>query len=222
MQVLTKLLALACAIGLLVMAPLAHASPPSVPPAPRIEDSLTLTSTNLWDGLHNSKVTLMLRNGEQLSGKIVTQNDAELAIARSADGSVVVVPKREIEGVRLIATSTGGVDPRANLPPVAKRPTDDGRKLYGAGVALLTFGVPISVGGLVNLGVLTFYPQLWAPVLASGMGLLIGGSIALARSKVRLHAHRKAWGMPKPNKLALAPTLNLRREGGQVGLVLRF
>lgn len=223
MRPLATSTALACSITLLTPA-IARANefaPPPEPPPPCIEDSLSLTGTGLWHGLKDSTVNLTLQNGNELHGTIVAQDGEQLAVARASDGSVVSVPKNQIEGVRLIATDSEGGE-RPDLPPVDSRPRDDGRKLYGAGVGLLSIGVPFGVAGTATLGVLWFAPVVYLPVLLPGIGMIIGGSIALKRSYQRHDTYRRAWGLPKTSRLQLAPALNLGREGGQLGVVMRF
>jgi hypothetical protein len=221
MQVLAKLTVLACALALSLSPALVRAAPPSSPPAPSIESSLTLTGSTVWDGLRGSSLILTLGNGEQISGTLIAQDHEQLAFARASDGAVVRVPKREIAGVRLTATHSEDAE-RADLPPAATRPRDDGRKAYAAGVALLSIGVPFGVAGTATAGVLWFAPVTYLPVLLPGIAMIIGGSVSLKRSYKLHDSYRKAWGLPKTSKLQLAPSLNLGREGGQLGVVMRF
>ncbi|HLT40654.1 MAG TPA: hypothetical protein VK034_30460 [Enhygromyxa sp.] len=222
MHVVAKLPALACAIALLTPdLARAYESAPPDPPPPCIEDKLSLTGTGLWSGLKDSTVELTLKNDAELRGTIVAQDTEQLAVARTSDGSVVSVPKDQVKSVRLVAIRSEG-DERGDLPPQALRPRDDGRKAYAAGVAMLSIGVPFGVAGTATAGVLFFAPYVYLPVLLPGIGMIVGGSIALKRS-FKLHdTYRKAWGLPKTGKLQLAPALDLGREGGQVGLVMRF
>jgi hypothetical protein len=192
-------------------------------PTPKVEDSLTLTGASLWEGLVDSVVELHLRNGKTLSGTVVAQAGDQLAIARSSDGSVVAVPKREIEGVRLQSSAaTAAADQALGLEPVEQRPRDDGRKLYVAGVSMLTIGAPLGLAGSVMLSLAPGAAVIWAPTLLPGIGLIVGGSIALKRGNARYRSFRKAWGMPPLSKLQLTPTLDVGRNGGQLGVVMRF
>jgi hypothetical protein len=196
-------------------------TPTQSPPPPCLDDSLTLTGRNLWAGLELATVRLTLRNGKSLQGTVVAQDQDKLAIARTGDGTVVAVPKHEIEAVNLVAIASSSEDQR-ELPPNSSRPIDDGRKVYGAGVGMLSIGVPIGFAGTVLLGIFpgAFYIHL--PVLIPGIAFIVGGSIAIKRSRQHHDAYRKAWGLPKTAKLRLAPTLNVGRGGGELGLVMRF
>lgn len=190
-------------------------------PAPCLDDSLSLNGRNLWTGLEHATIKLELHNGKTIEGTLVGQDHEKLAIARLADGSLVAVPKRDIEGVQLLATPDDDHE-RRTLPPLRSRPTDDGRKMYGAGVGMLTIGIPLGVSGTALMGIFLGGPYIYLPVLVPGLGFIIGGSIAIKRSYQRQAAYRKAWGLPATAKLRLAPTLSANRQGGQLGVAMRF
>lgn len=205
-------------------APAPTTAPPTASPAvpaPCLDDSLSLTGRNLWDGLEHATLELVLHNGKTVEGTLVGQDHDKLAIARIADGSLVAVPKREVEGVKLLANAETDYD-RRKLPPLRSRPTDDGRKMYGAGVGMLVMGIPLGISGTVLMGLLISAPYIYLPVLAPGIGFIAGGSVAIKRSKKLQANYREAWGLPVTAKLRLAPSFGVNRQGGQLGLTMRF
>jgi hypothetical protein len=195
-------------------APVMPAGPAA--PAPRVDDQLSLTGRALWDGLLDQRVSLTLINGATVGGTLVAQSHSDLALARGSDGSVVSVPKAEITGVRTRGqTST-------NNTPVGNRPIDSGRSLHGGAVAMLAIGVPFGLSGTVMLGIAPGALYIHLPLLLPGIGLIVGGSIAMKRSKQRDREFRKAWGIPLAGRMQLTPSLAFTRGGGEVGFAMRF
>jgi len=212
-------LQLITAILLLAPAASAHASEP-VPPVPPVEGPLNLDGTVLWDGLHDMSVTLTLKNGKWLSGTVVTHDREKIAIARRGDGSIVAVPKAQVQAVQVLgpgAVAEVSLPPRETLPPRESRPTDSGRRLHIGGGTMVGLGAPLSLVGIglsPTLGVI-----IGLPTLITGIGLIIGGSVMMKVAKRRNAAFHKAWGI---SKLHVSPILNVGREGGQLGVAMRF
>ncbi|PRP91351.1 hypothetical protein ENSA5_56170 [Enhygromyxa salina] len=203
-------------VGAPTSAPVMQGGPAA--PAPRVESSLSLEGGAVWDGLRGQRVILTLANGAELRGTIVAHSAADLAISRADDGMVVSVPKAKVEGVRVRAR--GAMD-TSGIPP-AQRTLDDGRKAYVAGVAMLAFGAPLGLSGTVMLGICPSCALIHLPLLLPGIGLIIGGSIAVKRGKTKNTAFRKAWGIPMTGRMQLTPSLAFARGGGEVGFTLRF
>jgi hypothetical protein len=217
-----------CAFVALLLGPrlVTATDPPSsapTAPAPRMDDGagLSLTGTVVWTGLQNQRVSLTLANGNTLAGKVVAQDRGSIAIARSADGSVVAVPKAEVVGVKMFdprwqASSVG------DLPSPAARPRESGRRAHVAGAVLLSLGVPIGVSGTAMLFVCASCFYIHLPLLLPGIGMIIGGSRLLKKGYANDRAFRKAWGIPLARNMQLTPNLALGRGGGQLGFSLRF
>ena len=190
--------------------------------APRVVggDQLSLQGRALWDGLQDQRVSLTLNNGAELEGTIVAQSSSDLALARASDGSVVSVPKAEVKGVR------AGTRPRASAStsnvPLGDRPINSGRGLAVGGITLLSFGVPFGLAGTVMLGICPGCLYIHLPLLLPGIGMIVGGSVALARAKKRKIKFREAWGIPLAGRMQLTPSLAFKRGGGEVGFALRF
>lgn len=191
-------------------------------PAPRVDDQLSLRGRALWDGLQDQRVSLTLTNGASVVGTVVAQSNSDLALARASDGAVVSVPKAEVAGVRTRGQAISDRGPVGSSTPVGSRPINSGRSLYGSGVALLSFGVPFSLAGTVMLGICPGCLYIHLPLLLPGIGLIVGGSIALKRAKKRNRAFRQAWGIPLAGRMQLTPSLAFTRGGGEVGFALRF
>jgi hypothetical protein len=185
------------------------------PPPPRVEGSLNLTGTVVWDGLRDRGVRLQFASGAELTGTIVAQDAANLAVARAPDGAVVSVPKSDIVGVQMQASAKSS-------KPTGQRRLDSGRKQYAGGVVLLGFGVPFGFSGTVMLGLCLPCLSIHLPLLLPGIGMIVGGSIAIRRAKQKNAAFRKDWGIPLASRMQLAPTLSLGRGGGEIGFNLRF
>lgn len=203
------------------MAGSATAATKTTPP-PRADDRLSLEGRALWDGLKEQRVTLDLKNGDEIAGRVVAQDERTVAFARVSDGMVVSVPKSEVAGVRVrpASLSSGGAPPGA--VPFAARPHDSGRSLHAGGVAMLALGSPIALAGTVMLGICVSCAYIHLPLLLPGIGLIVGGSIALRRGNQREEAFRQAWGIPVASRMRLTPTLALGRGGGELGFTLRF
>lgn len=184
---------------------------------PRVDNQLSLQGRALWDGLQDQRVSLKLINGAELEGTIVAHSSRDLALARSSDGSVVSVPKAEVATVRTRAGAS-----TTSSVALGNRPIDSGRSLHSAGVALLSFGVPFGVAGTVWLGLCASCLYIHLPLLLPGIGMIVGGSIALKRAKKRNEAFRQAWGIPLAGRVRMMPSLALSRGGGEVGFALRF
>jgi hypothetical protein len=195
---------------------------PTAAPAPRITgDGLTLTGTTVWDGLLGQRVRLAMKNEQTLDGTVVAQSTTDLALARSSDGTVVAVPKSEIAGVRLSGGASGST-PGASDVPASERPTDDGYKVYGGGAAMIGIGSAAALAGTVMLGIYTSYLFFSLPLLLPGLAMIGGGAGMMASAGKKRKAYRQAWGLPASAKLKMVPTVAGSRNGGQVGLVLRF
>ncbi|HVH99003.1 MAG TPA: hypothetical protein VM869_09845 [Enhygromyxa sp.] len=188
-------------------------------PPPRIAgDTLTLTGTTVWEGLLGKRVRLAMKNEQVLDGTVVAQSTTDLAVARTSDGTVVAVPKSEISGVRLALTASPG----ASDMPMSERPRDDGYKLYGGGAAMIGIGSAAALAGTVMLGIYVSYLFISLPLLLPGLAMIGGGASMMSSAGKKRKAYRQAWGMPATAKLNLVPTVSGSRNGGQVGLVLRF
>ena len=185
-------------------------------PPPRVEASLSLTGSALWEGLIDTRVTLSMRNDQALDCTVVAQDGASLAVVRTRDGMLVSVPKAEVGGVRVAEA------PRRVDRSVARGgTTKDGRGATAAGAVMLALGIPLGLSGTVWLGLCPGCLYINLPQLLPGIGLIAGGSVALARGKKKNKAFRKAWGIPTA-KLRVMPTFGVAREGGHVGMVMRF
>jgi hypothetical protein len=184
-------------------------------PAPRVEGSLSLTGTAIWDGLRDRMVILQFGSGVELTGTIVAQDAASLAVARAPDGAVVSVPKSDIVGVQMQAAAKSS-------KPTTQRRLDSGRQQYAGGAVLLGFGVPFGLSGTVMLGVCLPCLHIHLPLLLPGIGMIVGGSIAMRRAKQKQAAFRGDWGIPLARRMQLAPTLALGRGGGELGFTLQF
>lgn len=192
---------------------------PTTAPAPRVVgDSLTLTGTVVWDGLLGQRVRLAMKNEQTLDGTVVAQSTTDLALARSSDGTVVAVPKSEIAGVRL-ASPTG---PGNSDVPVSERPTEDGFKLNAAGAAMIGIGSAAALAGTVMLGIYVSYLFISLPLLLPGLAMIGGGASMMSSASKKRAAYRHAWGAPQTAKLKMLPTVGGSRNGGQVGMILRF
>lgn len=225
-----------CTFMLLAVEPrLAHAGEPepsptdptsapamasSAPPAPRIEGTLTLGGTILWDGLRGRVVRLQLGNNRgELIGTIVAQDAANLAIARAPDGAIVSVPKSEVVGVQMQSPSASAA---GSGKPIAQRRLDSGRRQYAGAVAMLSLGVPLGFSGTVMLGICVSCLYIHLPLLVPGIALIAAGSVSIRRAKQKDAAFRADWGIPVASRMRLAPTLALGRGGGELGFTLRF
>jgi hypothetical protein len=194
-------------------------TPTAAPPPRIVHDSLTLTGTNVWDGLLGKRVKLAMKNDQVVDGIVVAQSTSDLAIARTSDGTVVAVPKSEIAGVRLGAVS-GGV--AGSDVPVSERPRDDGFKLYGGGAAMIGLGSTAALAGTVMLGIYISALYISLPLLLPGLAMIGGGAAMMSSAAKKRSAYHRAWGMPASAKLKMMPTFAASRAGGQVGLILRF
>lgn len=189
-------------------------------PAPRIgNDGLTLTGTNVWNGLLGKRVQLSMKNGQALDGTVVAQSSSDLAIARSSDGTVVSVPKSEVGGVRLKLSA--GLEAGSDVP-VHERPTEDGYKLYGGGAAMIGIGSAAALAGTVMLGIYISYLFISLPLLIPGLAMIGGGASMMASAGKKRKSVRRAWGLPETSSLQMLPTVGASRNGGQVGMILRF
>ena len=198
-------------------------APPTAAPAPRIaQDGLTLTGTNVWAGLLGKRVSLAMRNGQAVDGTLVAQSSTDLALARTSDGTVVSVPKAEIAGLRLVLQAGGGGGAMGSDVPMQQRPTEDGMKLYGAGAAMVGIGSTAALAGTVMLGIYLSALYISLPLLLPGLAMIGGGASMMSSGSKKRAAFNKAWGMPTASRMQMVPTFAASRNGGQVGLVLRF
>lgn len=191
------------------------------PPTPSPE-ALSLTGEVLWEGLMNTEISLAMNNSQSVTGTLVAQSPTELAIARSADGTLVSVPKADVAGVRLRMDGYTPSNYRKGVGALGDRPTEDGRGLLGAGVVLVGAG---SVLTLTGISMLAIYPSglsINLPTLLPGLAMLGAGGAMISVSKKRHAAFKKAWGLPETARLQMTPTFGVGKRGGQAGLVLRF
>jgi hypothetical protein len=191
----------------------------SAAPPPRVDDRLSLTGSALWEGMKDRSVRLSLKNGAELEGRVVAQAGSDIALARASDGMVVSVPKAEIAGVRVARQPSAG---SAGELPLNQRPRDSGRSLHTGGAFMLGFGVPLGLSGTVMLGICPGCVYIHLPLLLPGIGLIIGGSIAMKKAKERRAKFNRAWGIPLAGRMRMTPTLALTRGGGELGFSLRF
>lgn len=192
---------------------------PTAAPPPRVtSDTLTLTGTTVWDGLLGKRVRLAMKNEQTLDGTVVAQSTTDLAVARTSDGTVVAVPKSEVVGVRLTLTASPG----SSDVPLSERPREDGYKLYGGGAAMISIGSAAALAGTVMLGIYVSALFISLPLLLPGLAMIGGGASMMSSASKKRKAYHRAWGIPATAKLNLVPTLSGSRNGGQVGLVLRF
>lgn len=204
------------------MAP-AEAAPAPTAPAPRVTgSSLSLTSRAVWDGLSHKRVTLDMKNGQTLSGVVVAQSDRQIALARASDGTIVAVPKADVGGVRVKPTAGAGASKSAGGGDELPKTRESGRGMVVGGAIMLGFGGVAALAGTVLLATspYTFYVAL--PLLLPGAATVIGGVVLVRGAKKKRALYNKAWGLPDMSKVELMPTINVGRNGGQAGLVLRF
>lgn len=193
---------------------------PAAAPAPRISnEGLTLTGTSVWAGLLGKRVELVMKNEQTLGGTVVAQSTTDLAIARTSDGTVVSVPKAEVAGVRLQLVAAG--EPGSDMPLQA-RPTNDGHKLHGGGAAMIGIGTCAALAGTVMLGIYVSYLFISLPLLLPGLAMIGGGASLMSSGAKKRKAYTKAWGLPESAKLQMLPTVGAGRNGGEVGMILRF
>jgi hypothetical protein len=193
--------------------------PPVVVPPPVVrDDSLSLTGRNLWEGLVDKPIILVMKDGSELLGSIVAQSGKDLAFARSSDGAVVAVPKTEVSGIRVrrIAESSG-----ASPRPRGGGTTETGHKLAAGGGAMLGIGSTAALAGTVMLGIYISALYISLPLLLPGLAMIGGGASLLSAANKKRAAYDKAWGITSGRRRVL-PTASASRQGGQVGLVLRF
>ncbi|EDM79828.1 hypothetical protein PPSIR1_32053 [Plesiocystis pacifica SIR-1] len=197
-------------------------APTVAPPPTPSPEALSLTGEVLWEGLMNTEISLAMNNSQSVTGALVAQSPTELAIARSADGTLVSVPKADVAGVRLRMDGYTPSTYRKGVGALGDRPTEDGRGLLGAGVVLVGAG---SVLTLTGISMLAIYPSglhINLPTLLPGLAMLGAGGAMISVSKKRHAAFKKAWGLPETARLQMTPTFGVGKRGGQAGLVLRF
>jgi hypothetical protein len=194
--------------------------PPVVAPRPpKVQsDSLSLTGTNLWNGLIGKQVRLEMKGGQAVTGVIVAQSSRDLAVARTPDGTVVAVPKAEVAGVRLRVDAIGVGGDGSNVP-LANRPTQNGRGAIAGGVVMVSVGSILALTGTVFLGISPSAVYINLPLLLPGLAIIGGGSALIHAGGKKKKAYDKAWGL---HHARLTPTFNAGRNGGSAGLVLRF
>ncbi|EDM79829.1 hypothetical protein PPSIR1_32058 [Plesiocystis pacifica SIR-1] len=198
-------------------------APAAAAPAPRVTgSSLSLTSRAVWDGLSHKRVTLDMKNGQTLSGVVVAQSDRQIALARASDGTIVAVPKADVGGVRVKPSAGAGASKSAGGGDELPKTRESGRGMVVGGAIMLSFGGVAALAGTVLLATspYTFYIAL--PLLLPGAATVIGGAVLVRGAKKKRALYNKAWGLPDMSKVELTPTINVGRNGGQAGLVLRF
>lgn len=194
--------------------------PPLVVPPPLVQDdSLSLTGRNLWEGLVDKPIILVMKDGSELLGSIVAQSGKDLAFARASDGAVVAVPKTEVSGIRVrrIAADGSGASPR----PRGGGTTETGHKLAAGGGVMLGIGSTAALAGTVMLGIYISALYISLPLLLPGLAMIGGGASLLSAANKKRAAYDKAWGITSGRRRVL-PTASASRQGGHVGLVLRF
>lgn len=197
------------------------ADPPApivMPPQTR-DDSLSLTGRNLWDGLEDKPLVLVMKDGTELNGTLVAHSGKDLAVARTSDGTVVSVPKLDVTGIRVRANMGA-----AEMPPPASRTggvRESGHKLAAGGGAMIGIGSTAALAGTVMLGIYISYLFISLPLLLPGLAMIGGGIGLLASSKKKKAAYEKAWGITAGRNRVM-PTFAASRQGGTAGLVLRF
>lgn len=195
------------------------------PPAPLVmppqtrDDSLALTGRNLWEGLKDKVLVLVMKDGTELNGTLVAHSGKDLAVARTSDGTVVAVPKSDITGIRVRASAgTIGMMPGANRTGGV---TETGHKLAAGGGAMIGIGSSAALAGTVMLGIYISYLFISLPLLLPGLAMIGGGIGLLASSKKKRAKYEKAWGITS-GRNRIMPSVAASRQGGHVGLVLRF
>ncbi len=194
-------------------------APVVVPPPAMHDDSLSLTGRNLWDGLVDKPIILVMKDGSELLGSIVAQSGKDLAFARASDGAVVAVPKTEVSGIRVRRIA----EPSAAGPrrPSGGGTTETGHKLAAGGGAMIGLGSATALAGTVMLGIYISALYISLPLLLPGLAMIGGGASLLSAANKKRAAYDKAWGITSGRRRVL-PTASASRQGGQVGLVLRF
>lgn len=196
-------------------------TPPAAPP-PRVESSLSLTGSALWDGLLGQQVRLDMKDGQGVSGVVVAQTATDLALARTPDGTVVAVPKSEVAGVRMRVAVEGAGGPGGSNVPVGDRPLQDGRGLNAGGIVMVTLGSIAALSGTVMLAISPYYLFISLPLLLPGLAMIGGGSAMISAAGKKKRAFDAAWGVPKSARIEVMPTLAGGRNGGGAGLILKF
>ncbi len=199
-------------------APVVEAPPAPVVVAPRTassDDSLSLTGSNLWDGLMDKPLLLTLKDGTELAGKVVAQSSRELAFARASDGTVVAVPKSDVAGIRLRPTATTTNSLAANGR------VETGAGMLAGGGVMTGVGAAATLSGAVMLGIYPSGIYISLPLLLPGLATLAGGVILLVKGR-QAKTKYNAMLSGQVGKVRLTPTVAASRQGGQAGLVLRF
>ncbi len=191
---------------------------PIIMPGPSRDDSLSLTGRNLWDGLVDKSLVLVMKDGTELTGILVAHSSKDLALARASDGTVVGVPKADVSGIRMRA-SVGATG--ASAGPRAGGTRESGHKLAAGGGAMIGIGSTAALAGTVMLGIYISYLWISLPLLLPGLAMVGGGIGLLNSSKKKRAAYDKAWGITSGRNRVM-PTFAASRQGGQAGLILRF
>jgi hypothetical protein len=195
------------ATALLGVAPLgtqAHAAPPAA--SCSTDDSVSLTGSNLWDGLVGKTIMLTMHDGSRRSGLVVGQSSEALVFARAGDGELISIDKREVADVHLRGREIAGLE-------------KDGHGRRIAGVMLLTLGSAGALTGTIWLAADPSAVYGHLPLLLAAGALAGGGAGLLKFGKRRKAEYERSWGIAR---VRVMPSLVLGREGGQVGLTLRF
>ena len=79
-----------------------------------------------------------------------------------------------------------------------------------------------ALAGTVMLGIYVSYLFISLPLLLPGLAMIGGGASMMASASKKRTKYRQAWGIPQTAKLKMLPTVAGSRNGGQVGLILRF
>jgi hypothetical protein len=194
-------------------------APLVMPMPPPRDDSLSLTGNNLWNGLEDKSLVLIMKDGTELNGTLVAHSGKDLAVARTSDGTVVAVPKLDVIGIRVRASTVAdGPVAAGNRKGGTK---ESGHKLAAGGGAMIGIGSTAALAGSVMLGIYISYLFISLPLLLPGLAMIGGGIGLLASSKKKKAAYEKAWGITSGRNRVM-PTFAASRQGGQAGLVLRF
>ncbi len=133
--------------------------------------------------------------------------------------AVVAVPKTEVSGIRVRRIA----EPSAAGPrrPSGGGTTETGHKLAAGGGAMIGLGSATALAGTVMLGIYISALYISLPLLLPGLAMIGGGASLLSAANKKRTAYDKAWGITSGRRRVL-PTASASRQGGHVGLVLRF
>jgi len=198
-------------------APVVVTPPPvTLPPTPEVAPSATPPGVpNLQAILYAMRghEATIFAAGRVISGLLVgVEGDFVMMVDEARDGKIAMIPKSQITEVRGKVRS---VRHRGPLPP------DGIAQLAGGGV-LVGIGGPLTISGLVFVGITPSFTPLWLPQLLPGLLMLGGGISLLVVGSRRRRAFREAIEM---NNIArrMSPSFGRTPHGSWTGgLSLRF